>query len=81
MMRPFNDETEVRTLAQQALERTASSLFEEAATYVYMKHVRHADFDTMMERYISMSFNPIPRDLIDVPEVHKSFDAGQTEGG
>ncbi len=81
MMRPFNDETEVRTLAQQALARTARSLFEEEARYVHMRHIRHADFESMIERFISMSFNRIPRDMIDVPEVRKNFEAARTEDG
>ena len=81
MMRPFNDETEVRTLAQQALDRTGHALFEEEARYVYMRHIRHSDFESMVERYISRSFNRIPRDMIDVPQVRKSFAAARTEDG
>ena len=33
VMRPFHDETHVRTMAQAALARTASRLFRDAATY------------------------------------------------
>lgn len=81
LTRLFNDETEVRTLAQQALDRTAARLFEETGKYVYMRHPRHADFESMVARFTGMSFNRITREMIDVPEVRKNFEAARSDGG
>ena len=80
LTRPFNDETEMRTHAQQALDRTAAHLFEETGKYVYMLHPRHADFESMVAHFTSMSFNRITREMIDVPEVRKHFEAARSEG-
>jgi hypothetical protein len=46
-----------------------------------MLHPRHADFETMVARFTSMSFNRITREMIDVPEVRKNFEAARSEGG
>jgi ubiquinone/menaquinone biosynthesis C-methylase UbiE len=81
MTRLFNDETEKRTLAQQALDRTAARLFEETGKYVYMLHPRRANLESMAARIASRSFNRIAREMIDVPEVRKHFEAARSEGG
>ena len=81
LMRPFNDEFEVRTLAQQALMRAAAPLFEEAAHYVYMQRPKHDNFDAMLNKFSSLSYNPIARELIDQPEVRKNFEAAKTPDG
>ena len=81
MMRPFHDETEVRTLAQQALAKTADSLFEPVGKYVYMQHPRHESFEAMRKFFTAMSFNDIDRERIDVPEVRESFEAARCEDG
>ena len=79
--RPFNDETEVRTLAQQALDRATEAGFEETGRYIYMTHPRHADFEAMVAQYTSMSYHRLKREMIDVPEVRKHFETGRTEDG
>ena len=81
MMRPFNDEFEVRTLAQQALEKSARPQFEETARYVYMQRPRHESFAAMVTKFSSMSYNPIPRELIEQDEVRKNFEACKTTDG
>ena len=81
MMRPFHDETEVRNLAQQTLNRTADTLFEECETYTYMLHPRHETFEAMVEFHTSMSFNAITREMVDTPEVRKNFEAAANEDG
>ena len=80
-MRPFNDETEVRTLAQATLDNVAVGLFEQAEKYVYMMHPRHESYAKMIDCFSGMSFNPIPREAIDVPEVRASFEAAKTADG
>lgn len=81
MMRPFHDETEVRTLAQQALDRTADNLFEDKGKYLYMQHPRHESFEAMVDLFTGMSFNGITREMMDLPEVRESFEAAGTEEG
>ncbi len=81
MMRPFNDEVEVRTLAQQALRQSAHPRFEETARYVYMQRPRHESFAAMVNKFSSMTYNPIARELIEQAEVKKNFDAGKTADG
>ena len=81
MMRPFNDEVEVRTLAQQALQRSARPLFEETASYVYMRRPKHENFAAMVNKFSALSYNPIPRELIEQAEVRKNFEAGKSADG
>ena len=81
MMRPFNDEFEVRTLAQQALERSARPHFEETTRYVYMQRPRHESFAAMVTKFSSLSYNPIARELIEQDEVRKNFEAGKSGDG
>jgi len=81
LSRLFNDESEWRILAQQALDGTAAAGFEETGRYVYMLHPRHADFASMMARFTGVSYNRIASDKINVPEVRRRFEAARTEDG
>jgi len=81
MMRPFNDEFEVRTLAQQALEKSTRPHFEETARYVYLQRPRHESFAAMVTKFSSLSYNPIARGLIEQDEVRKNFEAGKSDDG
>lgn len=81
MMRPFHDETEVRTLAQQALDRSADNLFEESEKYLYMQHPRHESFEALVDLFTGMSFNGITREMMDRPEIRENFEAAATEEG
>ena len=49
--RPFHDETEVRTLAYDALRRTAAPHFAEAHEFRYRESVRHDSFATLSTRW------------------------------
>lgn len=81
MMQPFNDEVEVRTLAQQALDRTAASRFESTEKYRCVQRPKFADFDAMVDLFTGMSFNRITREMIDQDVVRKNFDAARTDDG
>lgn len=81
MMQPFNDEYEVRTLAQQALDRTASKQFETTEKYRCIQRPKFDDFEAMIELFTGMSFNRITREMIDQPEVRKNFDSERTDDG
>ncbi len=81
MMRPFHDEGPVRTLAQEALARTASEIFATHEQYECLQYGRYESFDALVARFSSMSFNDIDPASIDVPEVRASFDSAQTDSG
>jgi ubiquinone/menaquinone biosynthesis C-methylase UbiE len=81
MMRPFHDEGRVRTLAQQALQRTASRIFASHQGYECLQFGRYDSFEALVTRFSSMSFNDIDPDSIDVPEVRAAFERARTESG
>jgi SAM-dependent methyltransferase len=81
MTRPFNDETEVRTRAQQVLDATAPDLLGQPEKFFYTLRIQMSDFETMATSYITRSFNSMTRDMIDVPEVREKFAAGRCEDG
>lgn len=81
LTRLFNDESALRTRAQQALGGAAAAGFEETGHYVYMRHLRYTDFASLMARYASVTYNPIASDKIDLPEVRHRFEAARTDDG
>lgn len=81
LMKPFHDETAVRTLAQEALTRTADPLFEEAAQYWYEITIDFPDFDTFAQRVLGASFNKIDADKVLTDQVRRRFDAGKSGDG
>jgi len=81
VMRPFHDETTVRTAAQAALARTTSRLFGEASHYEYHMKPRYPDFEAMVARVTGQTFNAIKRDDVETAEVRALFEEGRTEGG
>lgn len=81
VMRPFHDETRVRTEAQAALQRTASRLFEEEEHYLYSMTPRYPDFEAMVARVTGQTFNNISRDRVETDEVRGLFEAGKTAAG
>ncbi len=81
VMRPFHDETRVRTEAQAALRRTASRLFRDAAQFQYSMTPRYKDFEAMVTRVTGQTFNNIRRDDVETDEVRALFEAGRTDDG
>ncbi len=81
VMRPFNDETEVRTLAQAALARTASRLFETEETYAFVQHPRYASFEAMVARFTGQTFNQISREAIEQADIREMFETGRGADG
>jgi ubiquinone/menaquinone biosynthesis C-methylase UbiE len=81
VMRPFHDETIVRTEAQAALARTASQLFQEETRYLYTMTPRYPDFEAMVARVTGQTFNNIHRDRVETDEVRAVFEAGRTAAG
>ncbi len=81
VMRPFHDETEVRTAALAALARTTPALFTEARHYGYVQFARYPHFNALVERVLGQTFNDISRQKVETPEVRALFEAGRTAQG
>ena len=77
----FNDETEVRTLAQEALERTASAMFDSLETYRFERRRRYESFEDFVERFAGKSYLDVSRELVERPDVMALFEAGRTDDG
>jgi ubiquinone/menaquinone biosynthesis C-methylase UbiE len=81
VMRPFHDETVVRTEAQAALARTARKLFRETSGFNFKLYPRYASFEAMVTRITGQTFNSISRDQVETDEVRTLFEAGRTSQG
>lgn len=81
LMRPFHDETVVRSAAQAALARNGEALFESVELFRYVVYPRHRDFETFVAHVTGQSFNNITRDQVETEVVRRTFDAGRTPDG
>ena len=81
LLRPFHDETGVRTLARAALARTADVLFAESATYRYRNYALFKNFATFRNRYVGATYLSVDLNKVDSDLVRALFEAGQTDGG
>lgn len=81
VMRPFNDETEVRTAAQAALKRTTARLFGHAQGFRYLLRPRYESFEALVTRFTGQTFNQISRESVEQDEVRALFEAGRTADG
>ncbi len=79
--RPFHDETEVRTLAYDALRRVAAPRFAEARELRYREPVRYDSFATFVDEVVGTTYSDFPRERVDTPEVKAKFEAGRTDDG
>jgi ubiquinone/menaquinone biosynthesis C-methylase UbiE len=80
VMRPFNDETMVRTQAQAALARTARRLFASEALFRFVQYPRYENFEAMVARVTGQTFINIQRENVETEEVRKLFAAGLKDG-
>jgi SAM-dependent methyltransferase len=81
VMRLFNDETRVRNAAQAALRSRARRLFRELGLFRYVQYPRYPDFEAMVARFTSQTYNDIRREHVETDEVRTLFEAGRTEHG
>ena len=82
VMRPFHDETLVRTEAQAALVRLSGRrLLKREAAYRYVQYQRYASFEAMVQRVTGQTFNSISRDMVDTADVRALFERGRTAEG
>lgn len=79
--RPFHDETLVRTEAQAALRRTAKELFRGLELFEYKQTRRYSNFEQLIARVTSQTFNNIRRDQVETNEVKRLFESSRTERG
>ena len=78
LMRPFHDETQVRTAAREALDRLAgrrAGLVRR--TIRYRNQRRFDDFEAFVRSVCGTSYNAIARARVDTPQVRESFARGQ----
>lgn len=81
VMRPFHDETAVRTAAQAALRDTAAPLFRSLDAYRWLIHPRFRDFGEMVALVTGMTFNDIDRADVETAEVRDLFEKGRDPAG
>lgn len=80
LMKPFHDETSVRQLAIEALDRTASRVFAEVHEYWYRMWIKFDDFETFAERPLIKALN-VDRDKVVTPTVKSIFESGKSSAG
>jgi ubiquinone/menaquinone biosynthesis C-methylase UbiE len=81
VMRPFHDETQVRTEAQAALDQVATRLFRSEERYQYVQFSRYQNFEAMVARVTGQTFNSIQRESVETDEVRGLFEAGRSNDG
>jgi ubiquinone/menaquinone biosynthesis C-methylase UbiE len=81
VMRPFHDETRVRTEAQAALGRTARRLFHSEEVFQYVQFPSYPNFEAMVARVTGLTFNNIQRERVETDEVRDLFETGRSEDG
>jgi ubiquinone/menaquinone biosynthesis C-methylase UbiE len=81
VMRPFHDETQVRTEDQAVLGRRAAHLFGSVERFQYRQFPRYPNFEAMVARVTGQTFNAIRRETVDTDEVRGLFEAGRCQGG
>jgi ubiquinone/menaquinone biosynthesis C-methylase UbiE len=81
VMRPFHDETKVRTLAQAALRRTADALFARVEGYEWRLYPQYRSFEEMVGFVTGMTFNDIRRERVETDEVRARFETGRDGEG
>ena len=79
--RPFHDETEVRTLAYEALARTVAPRFAEAREVRYHEPMRYESYESFVAEVVDLSYGDFPRERVDIPEVRARFEAGRSNDG
>ena len=80
LVRPFNDETEVRRLAYEALTRCAAPRFARAREIRYVRDVTYPDFAAFLGEKLGITYTDHRRAEIDTPEVRARFEAGRAGG-
>lgn len=81
LQRLHNDESEVRRLALEALDRTAVKLFQHCAEYWYTVGISYPDFESFLSKQMGISFRDTDGALLALPEVRMRFEQGRVGDG
>ncbi len=81
LQRLHNDESEVRRLALEALDRTAAKLFQHCGEYWYTVSIYYPDFDTFFSKQASVTFRDTDAVLLAKSEVRMRFEEGRIGDG
>jgi len=81
LQRLHADESEVRRLALEALDRTAVKLFNHCAEYWYTVNISYADFETYLARQKAVTFRDPNGALLARAEVEQRFEDGRADDG
>ena len=79
--RPFHDESEVRSLAYEALARTVAPRFAEAREVRYHEPIRYESYESFVGELVDFSYCGFTRERVDIPEVRALFEAGRCDDG
>lgn len=79
--RPFEDETEVCTLAYDAVQAHAAPRFTRAREVWYHEPVRYGSYEGFVEEMLAITYNDLERATVDTPVVRAAFEAGRTDDG
>ena len=76
LMKPFHDETKVRSLARAALVRVADRDFSSCETYMYETLTAYEGFEEFRDRVAARTYLNIAESAIDTPAIRRTFEAG-----
>ena len=79
--RPFHDETEVRTLAYEAVQSHAAPRFAQAREVWYREPVRYDSYAEFVDGIVGTTYSDFGRTMVDTPGVRAAFEAGRTGDG
>ena len=76
LLKPFHDESQVRSLAREALDRVAIAGFETCEAYAYESHAEFDGFEQFCERYTSATYLNFDAARVASPAVRNAFERG-----
>jgi len=77
LVKPFHDETVVRSKALAALDRTAGPIFARMDEYWYLAPMKFASFDAFAERASAATYNHFDRQKVTSPVIRQAFEKGR----
>ena len=76
LMKPFHDETKVRSLARAALVRVADRDFSTCETYMYETLAVYDAFEAFRDRVVARSYLDIDEKNVDTTQIRQTFETG-----
>ncbi len=81
LVKPFHDETVERRAAQRILRESTAGAFRSHEEVRFVARYTFEDFETFVSGVTARSYNAIPREAVDTPDVRASFGAARTATG